>query len=535
MCSQCNREIGLRGVVQRPIYILLPLIGFMVLAPRVRAATYGVTDLGNLALYPNVNAYGINSSGQVVGSAFNNGATHAFLWQSGSGMQDLGTLETGVSSEAYGINDGGRVVGYSNLTGTSGHHAFLWQSGSGMQDLGTLAGTNSGASSTATGINRSGQVVGYSDTWYSGLQPPATPPETFLWQSGSGMSNLGSFEGPSGGSDSLNSQAAGINDNGQAVGFSEFYNGHFHNHAALWQAGMIRDLGTLNANDDSFARAISSGGQVAGYAGVTINSATSNHAFYWPGNGPLQNLGTLGGNYSYAYGVNNSGKVVGQSLLNDNITNHAFLWQSASGMVDLNTLIDPALGVTLTNSRCINDFGQIVADGFKSGDNRTHAFLLSPLPGDFNGNGAVDAADYVVWRKGLGTTYTQADYDVWRAHFGQTAGSGSGANANAAVPEPITLVLLMFAVASWCIRRVRAASKVPTTRQCVKRADNTPFSEGLYPRIMAADAACSLTTARVCNSESLVKPGRSPPRCVLSRRISKWKNGILSISVRRPT
>ena len=37
------------------------------------------------------------------------------------------------------------------------------------------------------------------------------------------------------------------------------------------------------------------------------------------------------------------------------------------------------------------------------------------LPGDFNNDGTVDAADYVVWRKGLGTIYTQDDYNVWRA------------------------------------------------------------------------------------------------------------------------
>src|SRR5262249_15044183 len=45
---------------------------------------------------------------------------------------------------------------------------------------------------------------------------------------------------------------------------------------------------------------------------------------------------------------------------------------------------------------------------------------VSVLPGDFNYDGTVDAADYVVWRKGLGTTYTQSDYDTWRSHFGQT-------------------------------------------------------------------------------------------------------------------
>ncbi len=46
------------------------------------------------------------------------------------------------------------------------------------------------------------------------------------------------------------------------------------------------------------------------------------------------------------------------------------------------------------------------------------------LPGDFDGNGIVDMADYVVWRAGLGTTFTQDDYDVWRAHFGETTAIG---------------------------------------------------------------------------------------------------------------
>ena len=46
-------------------------------------------------------------------------------------------------------------------------------------------------------------------------------------------------------------------------------------------------------------------------------------------------------------------------------------------------------------------------------------YVVTFIPGDFNGNGVVDAADYVAWRKGLGTLYTQNDYNVWRAHFGQ--------------------------------------------------------------------------------------------------------------------
>ncbi len=93
--------------------------------------------------------------------------------------------------------------------------------------------------------------------------------------------------------------------------------------------------------------------------------------------------------------------------------------------------------------------------------------LVPVVPGDYNGNGTVDASDYVVWRESIGSTTKLAadgngngvidngDFDVWRAHFGQTASSGAGAIANAAVPEPRTLALLMFAAAGWCLRRRR--------------------------------------------------------------------------------
>jgi hypothetical protein len=90
--------------------------------------------------------------------------------------------------------------------------------------------------------------------------------------------------------------------------------------------------------------------------------------------------------------------------------------------------------------------------------------------GDYNGNGVVDAADYVLWRKSLGQTgvglaadgngnnqIDAADYGVWRAHFGQTAGSGSDTIANIAIPEPATLGLLMLPAAGWCLRRSQAA------------------------------------------------------------------------------
>jgi formylglycine-generating enzyme required for sulfatase activity len=82
-----------------------------------------------------------------------------------------------------------------------------------------------------------------------------------------------------------------------------------------------------------------------------------------------------------------------------------------------------------------------------------------PLPadfGDFNEDGGVDAADYVVWRKGLGTTYTQDDFATWRANFGATVGSGAGARESddaksPIVPEPVTVLLLVFEAAVMCL------------------------------------------------------------------------------------
>ena len=80
--------------------------------------------------------------------------------------------------------------------------------------------------------------------------------------------------------------------------------------------------------------------------------------------------------------------------------------------------------------------------------------VVPKLDGDFNHDGVVDAADYVVWRKN--PNGTQAQYVVWHEHFGQPLGSGAGASLNANVPEPATLVLLMFAAAGRCLWRRRA-------------------------------------------------------------------------------
>ena len=87
--------------------------------------------------------------------------------------------------------------------------------------------------------------------------------------------------------------------------------------------------------------------------------------------------------------------------------------------------------------------------------------LIAMLPGDYNDNGIVDAADYTVWRDNLGTNVTLPnddtpgvsfnDYEQWKTHFGESGGSGSGAVV--AVPEPATALLIILAAVGLSTRR----------------------------------------------------------------------------------
>jgi hypothetical protein len=72
------------------------------------------------------------------------------------------------------------------------------------------------------------------------------------------------------------------------------------------------------------------------------------------------------------------------------------------------------------------------------------------LPGDFNRNGVVDGADYIVWRKGLGSIYTVDEFNTWRSHFGQSTGNEFAPSAT--VPEPASLALLVVGA---CVMRRR--------------------------------------------------------------------------------
>jgi hypothetical protein len=97
-------------------------------------------------------------------------------------------------------------------------------------------------------------------------------------------------------------------------------------------------------------------------------------------------------------------------------------------------------------------------------DGEIRGFLFQ-VPGDYNDNGVVDGADYVVWRQTKGTIgeglsadsnndnkIDDLDYDEWRTTFGNDRhdghhhGSGAGAGVSSAVPEPHLFLLAAIAL-----------------------------------------------------------------------------------------
>jgi probable HAF family extracellular repeat protein len=384
-----------------------------------------LTDLGALPGAGNSSfAYASNDRGQEVGVSENGvidplsgfPEVDAVMWTDG-GIIDLGTLG-GNASTAENLNNRAQVVGaalnlipdsfvtglfpYILNNGTASNngapiavtqaHAFLWEQGV-MRDLGTLGGPDS----TAQFVNEHGQIAGESFT-DSTPNPPISAPacagagvptqHPFLWQDG--FVDLGNLGGTCG-------YPNWLNNTGQIVGTMTLA-GDLTNHAFLWEKGTLTDLGTLGGNN-SEAWFVNEAGDVVGRADFSLSS-TDHHAFLWR-HGVMTDLGTVAGQtQSTAYEINSKTQVVGDA------NGNGWLWEDGS-ILDLNTLVPPGTTTHVEGAIAINERGEIVAAGLLANGNE-HAIVL--IPCDENHQG-VDDCDYSLVDS-LGAASARPSHDV---------------------------------------------------------------------------------------------------------------------------
>ena len=249
------------------------------------------------------------------------------------------------------------------------------------QELGALPGGLN--QSVPTWINANNTVVGISEN--GSIDPLIGIPEgvAVMWKNGQ-IFNLGTLGG-------YESVAFAVNDSDQVTGAAantvpdpnSFFGWGTQTRGFFYQNGVMTDLGTLGGND-TLAYIINDAGQIAGQSGKADGSVDP---FVWT-NGTMKDLGGLGGTSGFVDDMNSKGQVVGGSNLAGDGVQHAFFWDGTM-IHDLGSL-NCGFRCDFSEAIWVNDNGDAV--GYSNSPVQTHHAVLwknggaitdlGTLPGD---------------------------------------------------------------------------------------------------------------------------------------------------------
>lgn len=295
-------------------------------------------------------AVDINNAGQIVG----NTRTEAWIW-SDDGIVNLSRIAPGI--EAFAINDRGEVAGNFGRRMPDAP-AFIYSGGE-IRDIGRVAGLNY---ATPRAINDKGQVAGTVGNF------PGETSRGFFYD-GATMTAIDTFGGEQG-------DAYGLNNKGTVVGTNSLAplpdRPRGDPRGFAYRDGVVRELAapgvvTFSAED------INDAGMIVGAA----EFADAGVQPYLYTGGSFASLGAPG---AAARGLNNHGAVVG--ILGgrfESELSHAFFYDDGS-LRDLNDLIDPEPGWTVTDAADINDAGQILATACFGSTSNCRSVRLDLVP-----------------------------------------------------------------------------------------------------------------------------------------------------------
>ncbi len=151
-------------------------------------------------------------------------------------------------------------------------------------------------------------------------------------------------------------------------------------------------------------------------------------------------------------------QMTGIAVTHDRVFDHAEVYQLTSG-AGSSPLVTHAADIELN---LVNAFQYTMPAWSVS----TLVLISDGLPGDYNRDGNVDMADFVVWRKSAGQSGDLAadgnednivdtdDYTLWSANFSRSA-TDPGQGSTATVPEPVSVALVLVASIVGLARRRR--------------------------------------------------------------------------------